>query len=153
MALARRTSSGAYLSGNRIGVMVVAGVIENDGKILIGQRKRGSRHELKWEFPGGKVEPGELPRSALKRELSEELAINATIGREMVRYEYAYPRRKAILLIFYRVRRYQGTPVNCVFEEIRWEVPDQLSSYDFLDGDTDFIRRLLRGEFQDHRPA
>ena len=59
---------------------VVAAVIERDGQILIGQRKARGRHGLKWEFPGGKVEPGEEPRAALARELREELAIEAVIG-------------------------------------------------------------------------
>ncbi len=130
------------------GVIVVAGIIEQDGMVLIGQRKRGQRHGLKWEFPGGKVEPGETPRAALKRELEEELAINATIGREIVRYEYAYPRRRPVLLIFYRVNTFRGDPSNVVFEQIRWEPLIKLPDYDFLDGDIDFIRRLVRGEYQ-----
>ena len=128
--------------------MVVAGVIEHNGLILIGQRRKGSRHALKWEFPGGKVEAGEQPRDALKRELEEELAIDAVIGREIVRYEYSYPRRKPVLLIFYKVLRYEGTPINLVFEQIRWEEVIRLRQYDFLDGDFDFIRRLTRGEFR-----
>lgn len=135
-------------TAGRSGVVVVAGIIEQDGLILIGQRKRGRRHGLKWEFPGGKVEPGESPRVALKRELEEELSIHAAIGREIVRYEYRYPRRTPVLLIFYRVNRYEGTPVNRVFEDIRWEKIERLRHYDFLDGDFDFIRRLGRGEFQ-----
>ena len=130
------------------GVIVVAGIIEQDGRVLIGQRKKGQRHELKWEFPGGKVEPGETPRAALKRELEEELAIKATIGREIVRYEYAYPRRRPVLLIFYRVKTFHGDPANVVFEQIRWEPLKKLPDYDFLDGDIDFIRRLVRGEYR-----
>lgn len=134
---------------SRNGVIVVAGVIERNGRILIGQRKRGKRHEMKWEFPGGKVEEGETPRAALKRELAEELSIDASIGREIVRYEYRAPRHRPILLIFYRVKNFEGSPTNMVFEEIRWERPDDLRRYEFLDGDTDFIRRLQRGEFRD----
>lgn len=136
------------MAENRSGLIVVAGIIEEGGLILIGQRKRGKRHGLKWEFPGGKVEPGETPRAALRRELTEELSIDATVGAEIVRYEHSYPRRKPILLIFYRVSRYEGTPVNVVFEQLRWETADRLREYDFLDGDLDFIRRLVRGEFR-----
>jgi len=135
------------VSGDSTGVIVVAGVIETDGLVLIGQRKKSSRHALKWEFPGGKLEPGETPRAALKRELAEELRIDAVIGREIVRYEYSYSRGKAILLIFYKVLRYDGTPINMVFHQIRWEARDKLGEYDFLDGDIDFIRRFTRGEF------
>ena len=93
------------------------------------------------------MEPGETPRAALRRELTEELSINATVGAEIVRYEHRYPRRKPILLIFYRVSRYEGTPINIVFEQLRWEAAGKLPEYDFLDGDLDFIRRLMRGEF------
>ena len=133
------------------GVIVAAGVIEQNGLILIGQRRREKRHGMKWEFPGGKVEPGETPRAALKRELEEELSIDAAVGREMVRYEFHYPRRRPILLIFYYVQRFDGTPVNVIFEQIRWERPEELRQYDFLDGDTDFIRRLTRGRTASER--
>ena len=128
--------------------MVVAALIERNGLLLIGQRKRGERHGLKWEFPGGKVERGESPRVALHRELQEELAIDATIGPEIIRYEFQYPQRSPILLIFHRVDVFVGEPANGVFEQIRWESPEKLPEYDFLDGDTDFVRRLARREFQ-----
>ncbi|MCW5978944.1 MAG: (deoxy)nucleoside triphosphate pyrophosphohydrolase [Bryobacteraceae bacterium] len=134
---------------HNVRVIVVAAVIEQDGRLLICRRKQGARHPLKWEFPGGKVEPGESPRAALKRELEEELAIRATIGREIVRYEHQYPRRRPILLIFFRVARFEGVMRNNQFEEIRWEKAGELPQYDFLDGDLDFIRRLSRGEFRD----
>jgi len=128
-------------------VIVVAAVIEINGQILVCQRKRGSRHELKWEFPGGKVEHGEEPRAALARELREELAIEAQVGAEIVRYEHAYPGRAPILLIFYRVTQFVGAPANVVFETMEWSKLSTLSSYDFLDGDIDFVRRLARGEY------
>ena len=128
-------------------MVVVAALILNKGEILIGQRKAGQRHELKWEFPGGKVEPGESPREALRRELQEELDIEATVGAEIARYEHAYRGRPPILLIFYRVSRYQGELRNQVFEQIRWENPLRFPEYDFLDGDLDFVRRIARGEY------
>ena len=128
-------------------MIVVAAVIETEGRILVCQRKRGSRHALKWEFPGGKVEHGEEPRAALVRELQEELAIEATIGKEMVRYEHSYPGREPILLIFFRVNQFTGTLTNVVFETIEWATHPRLANYDFLDGDLDFVRRLARGEY------
>ncbi|HME05992.1 MAG TPA: NUDIX domain-containing protein, partial [Bryobacteraceae bacterium] len=70
--------------------VVVAAVIERDNRILIAQRRAGGAHALKWEFPGGKVNAGETPEDALQRELAEELAIRATIGPEILHYEYAY---------------------------------------------------------------
>jgi 8-oxo-dGTP diphosphatase len=130
------------MSGPR--VVVVAALIERSGRLLIAQRKQTDRHPLKWEFPGGKVESGESPRGALRRELEEELAIRASIGAEITRYEYAYPNRSPITLIFYRVTRFQGEIRNVVFNEIRWEVPENMRGYDFLEGDKDFIERLAR---------
>lgn len=121
---------------------VVAAIIERAGQVLIAKRKNLGYHPLKWEFPGGKVEPGETPEAAVIRELNEELGITARIDRELMRYEYQYPGRSRILLIFYRVVDFDGAPRNLDFEEIRWEQPGRLGSYDFLEGDTDFIARL-----------
>jgi 8-oxo-dGTP diphosphatase len=133
---------------NRAIIKVAAAVIERDAKILIGQRKRGDSHGLKWEFPGGKVERGESPASGLLRELREELGIEATIGQELVRYEHRYPRRTSILLIFYSVTQFSGEPKSLAFEKIVWESPEKLPGYDFLDGDLDFVRRLAAREFK-----
>lgn len=127
-------------------LMVVAAVIERHGQILIGQRRAQDRHALKWEFPGGKVEPHECPRDALRRELREELGVDARIGPEIIRYEFQYPRRAPILLIFHWVEDYGGEVRNDAFEQIRWESRDRLPHYDFLDGDRDFVRRLARNE-------
>jgi 8-oxo-dGTP diphosphatase len=118
---------------------VVAGVIERGGRILICQRRRGQAHELKWEFPGGKVEAGESPEDALRRELREELAIEAEPDHEITRYEYTYPNRPAILLVFFQVTRFTGEPHNLVFERMEWEPRERLPVYDFLEGDRDFI--------------
>jgi 8-oxo-dGTP diphosphatase len=119
---------------------VVAAVIERGGRILICQRRRGQAHELKWEFPGGKVETAESPEDALRRELREELGIEATLDHEITRYEYAYPGRTAILLIFFRVTQFTGDPQNLVFERVEWEPRERLPLYDFLEGDLDFIK-------------
>ena len=121
---------------------VVAAIIERAGRILIAQRKNIGHHPLKWEFPGGKAEPGETPEAALIRELTEELSIQARIDRELLRYEYQYPGRSRILLVFYRVVDFDGSPRNLDFAEIRWEEPGRLCDYDFLEGDTEFISRL-----------
>ena len=118
-----------------------------DGRILIGQRKKADSHGLKWEFPGGKIERGESPADALARELEEELGIQARIGREVVRYTWAYPRRATILLMFHFVTEFSGDPQSLAFERIEWETPQRLPDYDFLEGDLDFVRRLASGEF------
>lgn len=119
---------------------VVAAVIEREGKILIAQRKPTRQHPLKWEFPGGKVEAHETPEAALRRELQEELAIQAKLDVEISRYEYQYPGSWPLLLMFYRVAEFSGEPKNLDFEQILWVPSDRLGEYDFLDGDVEFIR-------------
>ena len=119
---------------------VVAAVIERQGRLLIGQRKPSGQHALKWEFPGGKVEADETPEAAVVRELAEELAIRARIDREIMRYEFQYPGRSRILLIFYRVVEFEGEPQNLDFEQLQWVPPERLLDFDFLEGDLDFIR-------------
>jgi len=113
-----------------------------DGKILIGRRKRGGRHPLKWEFPGGKVEPGEDQRAALARELREELNVDAVIGEELDSYEVSYGDGFRLMLHFYGVTRFHGEPRNLDFEQIAWEKPERLPEYDFLEGDVTFVSRI-----------
>lgn len=127
-------------------LIVAAAVIEKDGLILVGQRRRGDTHPFKWEFPGGKVEHHESPRDALKRELREELGIDAEIGGELTRYEHQYPNRSKILLIFFKVTEYKGEEKAICFEQVAWAERSKLQRYDFLDGDIDFVARLARGE-------
>lgn len=122
---------------------VVAAVIERDGRILIGQRKHSGRHPLKWEFPGGKVEPGEGSRQALARELREELAIEAVIGEQMDAYDVRYGEGPLTHLEFYRVTQFAGEPCNLDFEQIVWAEPAALATFDFLEGDVEFIRKTI----------
>jgi len=126
-------------------VQVVAAIIERDGKVLIGRRTREQSHALKWEFPGGKVEPGETPAQALRRELEEELGIGGATGREITRYEYTYAGRNPVLLIFFHVTEYQGEPRNVIFQEMRWEPRARLADFDFVEGDLHFLRGLASG--------
>ena len=122
--------------------IVAAAVIERDGRILIGQRRVGGAHGLKWEFPGGKVNEGETPGAALERELAEELAIQAQAGPEILRYEYAYPGKPPILLVFFQVTSFSGVPLNRVFEQFAWADKRKLSDYDFLEGDAEIVKLL-----------
>ena len=129
-------------SETRVVVEVVAAVIERGGLILIGQRKPRGRHGLKWEFPGGKVEPGEGSREALVRELREELGIEARIGDEMERYDFSYSAGNVTRLMFFQVTEFTGEPVNLDFAQIAWAPRNRLPDYDFLEGDVEFVRRL-----------
>jgi 8-oxo-dGTP diphosphatase len=119
--------------------VVAAGILRRAGRILICQRSAEQDHALKWEFPGGKLEPGETPAEALVRELKEELGIDAAGPVELTRYEFAYPDKRPILLVFLEVSRWEGDVVNHIFERMEWAAPEKLASYDFLEGDVDFL--------------
>lgn len=120
-------------------VQVVAAILERDGKVLVGQRTAGQSHPLKWEFPGGKVEPGETPAQAVARELEEELGIRGATGEEIRRYDYTYPGKKPVELIFIRVTAFDGEPRNLIFNDLRWYPSAGLQSLDFLEGDVPFL--------------
>ena len=121
-------------------LQVVAAIVEREGRVLICRRRPDQSHPLEWEFPGGKVETGETPAQALARELEEELGIPGAAGEEIARYEYVYSGKDPIQLIFIRVTRYAGEPRNLIFHEMRWEPPARLGDFDFVKGDTEFIR-------------
>jgi 8-oxo-dGTP diphosphatase len=110
-----------------------------DGRILICRRRADQVHALKWEFPGGKVEAGESPEDALRRELREELGIESAPPSEVTRYTFAYPGKNPILLIFQLVTAWDGEVENRIFETMTWETPDHLREYDFLEGDLPFL--------------
>jgi 8-oxo-dGTP diphosphatase len=123
---------------------VVAAVIEREGQVLVCRRRADQKHPLKWEFPGGKVEDGEEPAEALRREVSEELGIGVEGAEEITRFPFQYPGRPPILLVFYRVPRYSGAIENRDFHELRWATPEELPDLDFVEGDVEFVRRLAR---------
>ena len=125
---------------------VVAALIEKDGKLLVCQRTRHQTMPLKWEFPGGKIEEGEQPRDALRRELEEELGIITTIGDEIARIRHEYPNGGRVELRFYVVREYQGEIENRIFREIQWAAPSDLTKYDFLEADLTLVKDLAAGK-------
>lgn len=125
---------------------VVAGLIVQEGKLLVCQRTRHQTMPLKWEFPGGKIEEGEQPRDALRRELEEELGIGATIGDEVARIQHEYPNGGMVELRFYVVREYRGELENRIFREIRWAKPEELPTFDFLEADLTLVKDLAAGK-------
>lgn len=125
---------------------VVAAVIEKDGKLLVCQRTRHQTMPLKWEFPGGKIEEGEQPRDALRRELEEELGIHAKIGDEIARLKHAYPNGATVELRFYLIREYAGEIENRIFRDLQWSAPKDLPSYDFLEADASLVKDLAAGK-------
>lgn len=126
---------------------VAIALIERDGAVLIGRRRSDQVHAGKWEFPGGKVEDGETPPAALERELEEELGLYGVQAHEVLRYEYAYPGRAPVLLVFFRVTAYRGTVDGSQFAELRWEPPTGLGAFDFLAGDERIVRELAAGRY------
>lgn len=125
---------------------VVAALIVRDGKVLICQRTQHQPMALKWEFPGGKIEPGEQPKAALKRELEEELGISANIGDEVAQIRHQYRRGGVVELRFYEVHEFEGELENKIFKEIRWAELGDLPSYDFLEADLGLVRDLATGK-------
>ena len=125
---------------------VVAALIFKDGKILVCQRTRHQVMPLKWEFPGGKIEEGEQPRDALRRELEEELGIKANIGEEAARIRHEYKNGSAVELRFFVVYEYEGELENKIFRDMRWATRAELPSFDFLEADLELVQGLAAGK-------
>jgi 8-oxo-dGTP diphosphatase len=124
-------------------VEVVAGLILRDQRLLVCQRHEHAAFPLKWELPGGKVERGESPLNALKRELKEELAIEMYRATEIFSHDHVYPGTIEVNLRFFRIDEYDGEPRNLLFQQITWMPIRDLLQLDFLEGDLPFIRELL----------
>lgn len=125
---------------------VVAALIVKDGKLLVCQRTRHQTMPLKWEFPGGKIEEGEQPRDALRRELDEELGIIAIVGDELARIQHEYPNGGMVELRFYVVREFKGELENRIFRDVQWAAPADLSKFDFLEADLTLVNDLAAGK-------
>lgn len=125
---------------------VVAALIVQDGKLLVCQRTRHQTMPLKWEFPGGKIEEGEQPRDAMRRELDEELGIQATVGDELARIQHEYPNGGMVELRFFVVREYKGELENRIFKDIQWAEPKDLLKFDFLEADLTLVNDLAAGK-------
>lgn len=122
---------------------VTAGVMEENGRVLIARRGPGKHMAGKWEFPGGKIEPGETPEQSLERELGEELAVRARVGGFLCRTFFEGDGVSLELLV-YRVDRLEGEPQLLEHEEIRWVLPTELLSYDLADSDRCVVETLYR---------
>jgi len=131
-------------------IRVVAGIIEEagSGRLLICQRAYGKAFGGKWEFPGGKMRGGETPWAALRRELREELGIEASVGAVVycVRHRYA-SMSEAVEVTFFRAAISFGVPRNLCFESICWVRRTDMAHHDFLEADRHLVERLVRGVF------
>ncbi len=101
---------------------------------------------LQWEFPGGKIEPGESPETALARELNEELGIEATIGTRVTHIRHNYRHGGAVDLQFFAVYEFRGAIENRIFKDVRWVKLEELPNYDFLVADRGLIKDLAQGK-------
>ncbi len=129
-------------------IQVTAGVILKAGCVLVCQRPLGGHHPGKWEFPGGKLEPGEDLPTCMRRELEEELGIDATVGPILWRTRHQYLDRDPIELTFFLIPRYARPIANRVFAAMAWVPIGDLASVDFLDGDREFVAQLASGQLQ-----
>ena len=135
-------------------LIVVAGLIEAEGKILVCQRRRGDSFELMWEFPGGKLRAGETAVEGLARELREELGVAALVGVEVFRTRHRYAEMsEEIELIFLAAAVEPRSVRNIVFENMEWRTPETLSELNFLPADREFVGKLERREVVTGRPA
>jgi 8-oxo-dGTP diphosphatase len=115
-------------------------------EVLICQRRPDQPMSLKWEFPGGKIEPGESPEQALSRELHEELGITANIGPRITQLRHRYRNGGTIDLQFFTVQTFTGEIDNRIFNDVRWSPLTALPTFDFLAADLGLIRDLAEGK-------
>jgi len=125
---------------------VAAALIVRGGEVLICQRRPDQPMALQWEFPGGKIEPGETAEQALARELNEELGIVAQIGQKVTHIRHNYRHGGAVDLQFFAVREFSGKLENRIFAQVRWTRLEELLDYDFLPADRGLIRDLASGK-------
>ena len=126
-------------------VIVTAALIIEQGKLLVTQRMKDSSRGLLWEFPGGKVEEGEDPRGALRRELKEELDVEVEVGKLFDAVFHSYPEYPLLLLIYRcRVERGSLKPIGC--HDLRWVTPRELEELAMPPADDPIRKHLFSSE-------
>ena len=127
---------------------VTAAVFIKDGRVMICRRPPNKGNALKWEFPGGKSEPGETLEECLKRECEEELGIEISVGREICATEYEYP-DITVKLHFMLSKIVGGTPELKEHVDIKYITKSELSDYDFCPADRDIVKILAEENYLD----
>lgn len=122
---------------------VVAAVLKKEGKMLLAKRKKGDRFEGLWEFPGGKLEPGEIPEEGLKRELREEFGIETRVGNFLCSACYASPTH-SLELLAYEVSHVSGQFSLYDHDEIRWISLEELNQYPLGEPDKTVAQELKK---------
>jgi 8-oxo-dGTP diphosphatase len=123
--------------------LVVAGLVVDGPRVLITRRRPDQPLGGFWEFPGGKIEPGEAPAAALARELDEELGAAVEIGPIWDVLHHPYPAFDLLMLV-YRCRLAAGAVARAVeVADLAWCLPDELPAYDILPADAPLVTRLV----------
>ena len=124
-------------------IRVVAAVVHDGPRLLMTRRPPGGPLGLQWEFPGGKLEPGESPEAALEREVREELGVGATAGETLAVHAHDYAHGVSVEVIFIRCTLQSTAFVpSAAVHAVRWSEPATIELGDVLEGDRDFLRAL-----------
>lgn len=129
--------------GRRAVLVVAAALTDELGRVLIAERPAGKHMAGRWEFPGGKVAPGESEQAAVVRELQEELGIGVIEARPMMRLTHRYPDRD-VELSMWVVGRYSGKPQALDGQRLKWVERTQLADEDILEADRPFVAALVQ---------
>jgi 8-oxo-dGTP diphosphatase len=124
-------------------IVVTAAIVEDHGRYFVTRRLTGAHLEGLWEFPGGKIEPGESLADGLRRELKEELGTDVVIGEEVFTVTHNYPDRRVEL--HFLTCTFLNAPVPLLGQEMRWLAREELSAFEFPPADAELIERLIRG--------
>jgi 8-oxo-dGTP diphosphatase len=123
--------------------VVAAALVDDSGRVLLAQRPEGKSLAGLWEFPGGKLEPGESPEAALARELDEELGITAPVLAPFTFVSFAYPDFHLVMLLYW-CRRWQGQPHGRDGQALRWEHPAAMATLPMPPADVPLVAALVK---------
>ncbi len=131
-----------------IWIPVVIGLMKKNEKLLVGQRPITGTLPGLWEFPGGKIETGENPIASLERELYEELDVKAKVGSPLLNVTKEVSYNKCILLLFYEVLKWDGSPRPQHHYELKWVSMNDLKTMDIPDTNKFILKELERKIFK-----
>jgi mutator protein MutT len=135
------------LAANLKAIDVAAALIFDRGKLLITQRRPDDHLPNLWEFPGGKVEPGETFAACLVREIREELGIEISVHQQFEDLTHSYPEKK-VRLCFFNCRLISGEPKPIHVQDLRWVTREELRHYEFPAADGKLIDRLMAADWR-----
>jgi 8-oxo-dGTP diphosphatase len=121
--------------------VVAAALFDARGRVLIAQRPAGTHMAGRWEFPGGKIDPGESELEALQRELKEELGVELHDAERLLELSHQYPERR-VELSMWHVTRYSGEPQGLDGQALKWVDPAELEREDLLEADRPIVAAL-----------